>query len=95
MNDSKVIIGLLILSGLIGLYVGGGLLFFPADLQAQSNIIIGDNTSHFSETRAPGAAIFSASIIILVGIFLTSWRYFSVLLTVLFFFPTGLGGYLA
>lgn len=91
MNNNKVITGLLIISGLIGLYVGGGLLFFPAELQAQSNIIIGDNASHFSETRAPGAAILSASFVIIAGIFLSSWRYLSVFLTTLFFLSYGSG----
>lgn len=91
MNNSKVVTGFLILAGLIGLYVGGGLLFFPAELQAQSDIIIGSNASHFSETRAPGAAIVAASMIILLGIFRTGWRYISILLTALFFLSYGVG----
>lgn len=91
MNNSKVVSGFLVLAGLIGLYVGGGLLFFPAELQAQSAIFIGDNASHYSETRAPGAAILSASSIILIGIFRTGWRYISVLLVALFFLSYGFG----
>lgn len=91
MNNSKVVSGFLVLAGLIGLYVGGGLLFFPAELQAQSAIFLGDNASHYSETRAPGAAILSASSIILMGIFRTGWRYISVLLVALFFLSYGFG----
>lgn len=90
MNDSKVVTIFLVLAGLIGFYVGGSLLFFPAELQAQSDIIIA-NASHFSETRAPGAAIVSASTIILIGIFRSSWRPLSVLLIALFFLSYGGG----
>lgn len=91
MNQSNIITGFLVIAALIGLYVGGSLVFFPAELQAQSDIILGDNVSHYSETRAPGAAILSVSIFIIIGIFRQGWRYISVLLTTLFFLSYGLG----
>ena len=91
MKNSKLITGFLVIAGIIGLYVGGGLLFFPVELQAQSNIIIGDNASHLSETRAPGAAILSASIFILIGAFRSSWTHLSLTLTALFFLSYGVG----
>ncbi|HAA15760.1 MAG TPA: hypothetical protein DCE41_30250 [Cytophagales bacterium] len=81
----------LLLSGLIGLYVGGGLAFFPAELQAQSNILIGDNPSHYSETRAPGVAILSASFIILFGMYRPTLRKLSLSLVTLFFLSYGGG----
>ena len=91
MNNSKAVNALLFLAGIVGLYVGGGLLFFPAELQAQSNIIIGDNPSQISEARAPGAAILSAAIIILIGVFREGWRHISLVLTALFFLSYGFG----
>ena len=91
MNNPKVVAGFLILAGFIGLYVGGGLVFFPAELQAQSNIIIGDNASHFSETRAPGTAILSTSILILTAVFRTNLRHLALVLTALFFLSYGFG----
>lgn len=90
MNYSKVVTGFLVLSGIIGLYVGISLVFFPVELQAQSNIII-SNASHFSETRAPGTAILSASLIILIGAFRKNWKYISLLITSLFFLSYGIG----
>ena len=91
MVNAKVVTVFLVFAGLVGLYVGGSLLFFPAELQAQSGIILGDNASHYSETRAPGAAIFSATIFILIGITRIEWRRFSLLLVALFFLSYGLG----
>lgn len=91
MNNSRATTIFLVLSGIIGLYVGGSLTFFPAELQAQSNIILGENASHFSETRAPGAAILSASLVILIGAFKNTWKFFSLAITALFFLSYGLG----
>jgi len=91
MTNSKVVASFLILTGLIGLYVGGGLLFFPAELQAQSGIVLGDNASHFSETRAPGAAILAASSISLLGALRANWRHLALVLVALFFLSYGMG----
>jgi len=90
MNHSKVISVFLVLAGIIGLYVGISLVFFPVELQAQSNIVI-RNASHFSETRAPGASILSASILILIGAFRKGGKYTSLLITSLFFLSYGIG----
>lgn len=90
MNHSKVISVFLVLAGIIGLYVGINLVFFPVELQAQSNIVI-RSASHFSETRAPGASILSASILILIGAFRKGWKSISLLITSLFFLSYGIG----
>ena len=76
---------------MIGIYVGGGLLFFPIQFQAQSHIVIGDNISQLSETRAPGAAVFFTSIVILLGVFWARWMETSLLLSALFFLSYGFG----
>lgn len=91
MNTPKVVSVLLVLAGIIGVYVGGGLVFYPVELQAQSEIFISDNASQLSETRAPGAAILSASIIVLIGAFRTNWTYIALVLTALFFLSYGVG----
>ena len=82
---------ILILGGLIGLYVGVGLVFFPVQLQAQSDIFINGNISHLSETRAPGTAILVASILILFGAFQAKWAQLSLFISTLFFLSYGLG----
>lgn len=91
MNSSKRIIGFLMLASIIGFYVGVNLVFFPAEFQAESNIILGTNASHFSETRAPGVVILSTSLIILIGVLRTKWQYTSLLLSAIFYLSYGVG----
>ena len=90
MNNNKMVTGFLISAGLIGLYVGGSLLFFPAQLQADNGIIL-SNASYFSEARAPGAAIFSATILSLISLFRVHWRRTALIIMALFFLSYGLG----
>lgn len=90
MNNSKVVAVYLVMASLIGLYVGGALVFFPAELQADNGITL-HSASHFSEARAPGAAILSASVIILMGAFRPNWRWLSLGLSSLFFLSYGFG----
>ena len=91
MKNSKAVKTFLMLSSAIGLYVGVGLLFFPVSFQAQSQIVLGDNISLLSDTRAPGAAIFFSSTLILQGVFRERWSYISLLLSSLIFLSYGIG----
>ncbi|UTW62854.1 DUF4345 domain-containing protein [bacterium SCSIO 12741] len=91
MKTSVIVKVFLILTAIVGLYVGINLVFFPIALQAQNNIILEGNISLLSETRAPGTAILSASILILIGAFRASWHYLALLITALFFMSYGLG----
>jgi hypothetical protein len=86
---SKILIPFLAIGALIGLYVGGGLLFFPVELQSGNGIAL-PTASHFSETRAPGAAIFVASIIAVLSLFWASLRKTALTLLALFFSSYGL-----
>ena len=90
MNNNKIVMGFLILAGLTGLFVGGGLLFFPAQLQADNGIIL-PSASHFSEARAPGAAIFSAAVLAFISLFWAHWRYPVLILMALLFLAYGSG----
>lgn len=81
----------MILAGLIGIYVGVGLVFFPVELQAQNGILIAEHPSHLSETRAPGTAILSASMIILISAFRHRWTQMALGLSTLFFLSYGMG----
>ncbi|MDW3648268.1 MAG: DUF4345 domain-containing protein [Bacteroidia bacterium] len=91
MKNSKAVWAFLILSSIIGLYVGVGLLFFPISFQAQSEIILGDNISLLSDTRASGTVIVFASLLILLGIFRIAWTYISLLVSSLIFLSYGIG----
>ena len=91
MNYSKVVTVFLVIAGIVGLYVGGALVFFPVELQAQSDIILGNNASHFSETRAPGAAILTASVILMLGAFKATLTRLALSLAAIFFLSYGAG----
>jgi hypothetical protein len=90
MKNSKGTVAFLIIASIIGLYVGGSLAFWPAELQIQNNIVL-DSASAFSEARAPGMAILSASVFILFGAFKPNLTKFSLILTALFFLSYGFG----
>lgn len=89
--NNTLVVAFLVLAALIGLYVGIGLVFTPAEMQAQSQIILGDNASHFSETRAPGMAILSASLFAILAVFRLNLRKTALTIMALFFLSYGLG----
>jgi hypothetical protein len=82
---------LMFIAGLIGIAVGGAMLFFPVEFQASSNIHLAGNISLLSETRAPAAALFIAGILILSGAFLSRMALFSLQLIALFYLTYGAG----
>lgn len=90
MSNLKIEASFLTIAGLIGLFVGGSLLFFPAQLQADNGIIL-SSASHFSEARAPGAAIFCTAILAFISVFRISWRQTALILMALFFLAYGFG----
>lgn len=91
MKNSKLINAFLVVAGLIGAYVGIGLLCSPVDFQAANNINIGDNISHLNDTRATGMMILSTSFIIFLAAFKHSWRYIGIGLAALLFTTYGIG----
>ncbi|NME71820.1 DUF4345 domain-containing protein [Flammeovirga aprica] len=90
MKNSKIIAVFLSLSAIVGLYVGGNLLFSPAALQAEHGIII-ESASQFNETRAPGAALLFSTFFIILGVFKLSWRKNALFLAALLFNAYGFG----
>ena len=87
---NKIVSVFLILAGIIGLYVGIGLVFYPAQLQADNGIIL-SSASHFSEARAPGASIFLAAIFALISVFRANWRRTALIIMAIFFLSYGFG----
>ncbi|MEL6254029.1 MAG: DUF4345 domain-containing protein [Bacteroidota bacterium] len=91
MNNPKAIKTFLVLSSIIGIFIGAGLLFSPVQFHAGSQIILGDNVNLFSETRAGGAGILFSALLMLAGIFKESWKFTSLLLSCLLYLSYGLG----
>ncbi|MBT4933044.1 MAG: DUF4345 domain-containing protein [Rhodospirillaceae bacterium] len=79
----------LAVSGLIGIAIGGALLFTPVEFQASSGINLADDVNLLSEIRAPGGALLAAGIIIVSGAFVQKITQTSILLSCLFYLSYG------
>jgi hypothetical protein len=90
MAKSKLVKALLIVAGLSGIAVGGALLVAPVAFEASAGIRLEENVNMLSEVRAPGGALLAGGVLILLGAFIASLTYTSVLLASLFFLSYGL-----
>ncbi len=79
----------LVVSGLIGIVIGGALLFFPVAFHASSGISLGDNVNLLSETRAPGGTLVAAGALIALGAFNPRTAPTSFLISSLFYLSYG------
>lgn len=90
MGKSKFIQALLLVSGLIGIGIGGALLFVPVAFEASAGIALTEDVNLLSEIRAPGGALFIGGIFIFSGAFYTRLTFTSLVLSSLFFLAYGL-----
>jgi len=90
MNISKSLKFTLIASGIIGLYVGVEILFFPVSFYATSGIELGGNVSLLNEIRAPGGALLLCSVLIISGAFIPKLSFTSIVLATLLYLSYGL-----
>jgi hypothetical protein len=89
MGKSKLVKGLLVVAGLIGITIGGALLFDPVAFEASAGISLKEDINMLSEVRAPGGALLAGGILILLGAFISKLTYTSVLLASLFYLSYG------
>ena len=85
----KLVKVFLVVSGAIGIVVGGALLFVPVAFEASAGINIEGNINLLSEVRAPGGTLLVAGILILLGAFISKLTYTSVMLSSLFYLSYG------
>ena len=90
MKSQKAIKTTLMISGLIGLYIGVEILFFPVGFYAESGIVLGSNISLLNEIRAPGGALLASSILIIAGVFVQRLTFTSIVLATLLYLSYGL-----
>ncbi len=62
---------LLILAGLIGIGIGGAILFEPVAFHATSGITVPASESLLSELRAAGGALFAIGFVVVLGAFVS------------------------
>lgn len=89
MEKSKVVRVLLMVSGIIGIGIGGALLFVPVAFEASAGINLGEDLNLLSEIRAPGGALLSGGIIIFLGAFIPKLTHMSLVLSSLFYLSYG------
>jgi len=90
MQNSKVLMTILLVSGLIAAGVGGAILFVPATFYALSGIELGGNISLLNEVRAPGGALLACGVLIVLGAFVSRLTFTSAVLSTLLFLSYGL-----
>jgi len=90
MNESKFVKVVLFISGIIGISIGGALLIDPIGFESSSGIILGGDINLLSELRAQGGTLLTAGILIILGAFVSSLTYTSVIISGLFYFSYGI-----
>lgn len=91
MEFSKAVKVLQFIAGIIGIIIGAGMAFTPISFQSSAGIVLGDNLSLLSETRAPGSLLFIGGVIVLGSAFKSKWRYLGLVLTALMYLGYGIG----
>ncbi len=90
MKNSKALKATLIISGIIGAFVGVEILFLPVTFYETSGIILGSNVSLLNEIRAPGGALLASSVLIIIGAFWSRLTFTSIVLATLLYLSYGL-----
>lgn len=80
---------ILVVAGLIGIGVGGAILFVPVAFHATTGIALGNDASLLSEIRAPGGALLVFGILILAGAFVANLRFIAMLVAALLYISYG------
>ncbi len=69
MNSSFGLKALLLLTGLVGIGIGGAILFEPVAFHATSGITVPADKSLLSELRAAGGALLAVGLVVVLGAF--------------------------
>jgi hypothetical protein len=90
MKNSKVLKTILFISGLIGIGVGGAILFMPITFFATSGIDLSGNVSLLNEIRPSGGALLASGMLILLGVFVAKLTFTSLVLSILLYLSYGI-----
>jgi hypothetical protein len=90
MKNSKLLNGLLLISGLIAIGIGGAILFVPAAFYGTYGIELGSDASLINEIRAPGGALLVTGLLILPGAFVVEFAFASTVIAAAAYLSYGL-----
>lgn len=89
MKKQIMLKSIIIISGLIGVFVGTEILFMPVTFYATSGINLGDNVSLLNEIRASGGALLAGGVVIILGAFWEKLTFTSIVLATLLYLSYG------
>jgi hypothetical protein len=90
MKIAKMLKGILIVSGLILIVIGCGILFMPVAFFGTSGIDLGSNVNLLNEIRPPGGALLASGILIMSGAFVAELTFTSLVFSLLIYLSYGL-----
>ena len=90
MKNSKLLNGLLLISGLIAVGIGGAILFIPAIFYGTYGVELGGSASLINEIRAPGGALLVTGLLILTGVFVAEFTFASTVIATAAYLSYGL-----
>ena len=85
MQNSKVLTGILLISGLMILAAGAFTLFNPVGFTARNGIDLGEQISLFNDIRGMGGLMVGSGLIILLGVFHAGMRFTSAVVAAVIF----------
>ncbi|MCE7998241.1 MAG: DUF4345 domain-containing protein [Rhodobiaceae bacterium] len=80
---------LLFITGMIGVGIGGAILFVPAEFHATGGIVIGSDENLLSEVRAAGGALFACALIVMLGAFVSRLAFTALVLSTVLYLSYG------
>ena len=81
---------ILLISGLIAVGIGIGILFAPEAFYAANNIALGHDINLLNEIRAPGGALLASGALIISGAFVSELTFSSLVVSSLMYLAYGL-----
>lgn len=90
MKKSKILTAILIVSGLIAVIVGSGMLFFPTDFHASAGIVLDGAVNLTNEMRAAGGPVVAGGAIIISGAFFEPLKFTATLMAGVLYLSYGL-----
>lgn len=90
MKNSKVLKGILIVSGLMLIVIGCAILYTPVAFFAASGIDLGRDINLLNEIRPPGGALLASGILIMSGAFVAELTFTSLVVSILIYLSYGI-----
>jgi len=91
MKKSGVLNAILIVSGILLVGIGFATTFMPVEFSARNDIDLGGNIGLLNDTRAAGAGLLGAGLIILLGAFVRKLAFTSLVVSILIYLSYAFG----